>query len=126
MKRFFCMIIILFFFISTAESFWSAPKEFADIENPILVNDQSLQKGKAIYFKNCVKCHGKEGKGDGVTAGSLRIKLPNFSRGLDLDSDGELFYKVATGRFEMAPFQLILSNNEIWQSIIFVRSLAKE
>lgn len=126
MKKIFCVIFMLLLPISIAESsLWNAPKEFADVENPVSVNKQSLEKGKAVYIKNCVKCHGKEGKGDGVSAGSIQKKLPDLSREMDLDSDGNLFYKIANGKFEMPPFQLILSNDEIWHVINYVRTLAK-
>lgn len=130
MKKVFVVIALMFFYISTAESYhtdWSAPDEFSDVKNPFAADQKSLEKGKAVYFKQCVKCHGDEGKANGVSAGSLQIELPDFSKGdvMGLDSDGELFFKITTGNFEMPPFQLILSNKEIWHVINFVRSLAK-
>ena len=39
---------------------------FAAMPDPI--NKDMLEKGKKVYFKRCVWCHGVEGGGDGPSA----------------------------------------------------------
>jgi len=40
-----------------------------------------VAKGKKVYERSCVVCHGISGKGDGVVAGNLTVKPRNFTDG---------------------------------------------
>ncbi|HEB73298.1 MAG TPA: c-type cytochrome [Nitrospirae bacterium] len=106
---------------------WFAPDEVVGQKNPFLSDKGALAEGKKVYKKNCMKCHGPSGKGDGASAGSLQIELPDFSdKGITMEeTDGAWFWKVRVGQFEMPPFQLALKDDQIWKAIIYVRSLAK-
>ncbi|VAX24435.1 hypothetical protein MNBD_NITROSPINAE04-1933 [hydrothermal vent metagenome] len=106
---------------------WFAPDEVTGQKNPFLSDKGALAEGKKIYKKNCMKCHGPSGKGDGASAGSLQIELPDFSdKSITMEeTDGAWFWKVRVGQFEMPPFQLILKDDQVWKAIIYVRSLAK-
>jgi mono/diheme cytochrome c family protein len=44
-------------------------------------NEDPVNKGKRIYERSCVVCHGISGKGDGVVAGNLTVKPRNFTDG---------------------------------------------
>jgi mono/diheme cytochrome c family protein len=43
-------------------------------------NPELVARGKDVFAKNCVPCHGPEGKGDGPSAGSLKPPPRDFSR----------------------------------------------
>jgi len=106
---------------------WFAPDEVVGQKNPFPSDKGALAEGKKVYKKNCMKCHGPSGKGDGASAGSLQIELPDFSdKSITMEeTDGAWFWKVRVGQFEMPPFQLALKDDQIWKAIIYVRSLAK-
>ena len=77
--------------------------------------------------KACATCHGISGRGGGASAGSLQIELPDFSNKeiAAQETDGEWFWKIRTGLFEMPPFQVILSDDDIWKVTTYVRTLAQ-
>ncbi|GMT42157.1 MAG: hypothetical protein IEMM0002_0568 [bacterium] len=106
---------------------WFAPDGAAELKNPFAKNGSAAAEGKKIFEYNCLKCHGPAGKADGWSAGSLQIELPDFSNKdvTSVESDGEWFWKVKTGQFEMPPFQLILKDDEVWKAIVYIRTLAK-
>ena len=48
---------------------------------PDAVKQDLLEKGKKVYFKRCVWCHGVEGGGDGPSADRLFTRPRNFIQG---------------------------------------------
>lgn len=103
-----------------------------NMTNPLPTTDANIEKGKAIYFGKgfCVSCHGQDGTGLGHIKG-LRGKLPrDFTdqKWQQVRMDGELFWILNNGSpgTDMAPFvPLVLTKEEAWQVILYVRSLGK-
>ena len=100
--------------------------------NPVPVTEENIEKGKAIFLGKafCATCHGRDGRGLGDIQG-LRGKLPrNFTDQAwqAARTDGELFWILKNGSpgTDMAPFiPLVLTEEEAWQVLLFVRSLGK-
>jgi mono/diheme cytochrome c family protein len=103
--------------------------------NPLPATEETIEKGKQLFQGKafCVTCHGKDGKGLGadIEPGTLRGPLPrNFT---DQDwqaarTDGELLWILKNGSkgTAMAPFvPLILSEEEAWQVLRYVRSFGQ-
>lgn len=100
--------------------------------NPLPATEDTIEKGKRLFHGKafCVTCHGKDGKGLGadIEPGTLRGPLPrNFTdqEWQAARTDGELFWILKNGSkgTAMAPFiPLILSEEEAWQVLRFVRS----
>ncbi|MBA5873535.1 MAG: c-type cytochrome [Nitrospira sp. CR1.2] len=101
--------------------------------NPLPATAENLEKGKTLFQGKafCATCHGREGKGLADIEG-LRGKLPrNFTDKVwqAARSDGELFWILKNGSpgTDMASFvPLILTEEEAWQVLIYVRSFGKQ
>lgn len=104
--------------------------------NPLPATQETIEKGQKLFHGKafCITCHGKDGKGLGadIEPGTLKGPLPrNFT---DKDwqaarTDGELFWILKNGSkgTAMAPFiPLILTEEEAWQVLRYVRSFATE
>ena len=100
--------------------------------NPLQATEENVEKGKAIFLGKafCATCHGRDGRGLGDIQG-LRGELPrNFTDQAwqAARTDGELFWILKNGSpgTDMAPFiPLVLTEDEAWQVLLFVRSLGK-
>jgi mono/diheme cytochrome c family protein len=104
---------------------WHAPKRDAHRKNPVPGDDKSVAAGKAVYLKECQCCHGAAGKGDGPAARDLDPKPSDLSEQyMWYQSDGELFWKITTGRKPMPGFETTLSEQNRWQVVNYVRTLA--
>lgn len=102
---------------------WMAPKKDAAIKNPIEKNEESLSLGNTVYSEFCVYCHGKNGKGMDPKEIGLNKKPTNLQKTLKTHSDGDIFWKIKTGRKEMPSFKEDLEEKEIWSVIHYIRSL---
>ena len=100
-------------------------------QNPLPATMENIEKGKAIFQGKafCMTCHGRDGKGLGDIEG-LRGKLPrNFTdkSWQAVRTDGELYWILKNGSpgTDMASFiPLVLTDEEAWQVLLYVRSLA--
>jgi len=111
---------------------WVAPPEERARTNPVPASPEALQKGRFLYRKNCQRCHGEKGKGDGPS-GRLGIEPPedltNPAKQAKL-TDGEIFWKISTGLKDGADVIMPAYKREIpadddrWKVILFVRTLA--
>ena len=105
---------------------WIAPPSKAEVVNPIGSNQDSLDRGRAIFIKRCENCHGSSGQGDGVDASDLSVQPPQFKgESFIRESDGALFWKISTGRKPMPRYGHRLSENDIWDVINFIRTFGK-
>ncbi|HEY4800894.1 MAG TPA: cytochrome c, partial [Bacteroidia bacterium] len=104
---------------------WIAPQGWAVKKNPIVGNAASIQAGKNTYRNLCIACHGESGKGNGSLAINFTPRpADHTSKKVQQQKDGELFYKIITGRNAMPNFRATFSDNDIWNVINFIRTLA--
>ena len=103
---------------------WNAPVSAATVKNPIPSRRESITRGKEIYNKECLACHGSSGRGDGEDAASLARKPSDFTDpSVKKETDGELFWKISNGRKPMPKFGKRLAENERWDLVNYIRSL---
>jgi mono/diheme cytochrome c family protein len=104
---------------------WKAPARAAKKPNPIPADENSIAAGKIVYIKECLSCHGTTGKGDGPAAKALDKKPGDLSNPKMWEqTDGALFWKITTGNKPMASFEKLLTEEQRWNVINYVRTLA--
>ena len=104
---------------------WMAPGRAAAKKNPVPPNETSIALGRKIYERQCLTCHGPKGQGDGPTASKLETRPGNLSSPkLWEQTDGALFWKVNEGHRPMPTFKRLMSDEERWPVINYVRTLA--
>ena len=106
-----------------AQGAWEAPAAEKSKKNPLPANAATVAQGKKVADVNCVACHGARGKGDGAAAAALNPKPADWtSKKGQAESDGEIFWKISTGRGAM-PSWKFLPENDRWALVGYVRSL---
>ena len=104
------------------------PAPYTGMKKPFDGNADALTAGKKVYTDNCATCHGDTGKGDGPGGASLNPKPADLSDAATNDEDDRLYWTVAEGgdaagkSKDMKPWKDILSKDEIWQVLTFVRT----
>ena len=102
---------------------WNVPDEYKNLENPTLDDDDAMVDGKMLYMKHCNMCHGKSGLGDGVMGRRLEDFNVDFtSEEFFSQSDGEKFYKAKFGRDLMPSYEKLMSDEDIWYVLTYIRS----
>src|ERR1700722_961166 len=110
---------------ANTRSEWNAPPEAKDQKNPVPANETSIAAGKALFMDKCVSCHGENGDGQGTEADMYDVKPADFADpAIAKETDGELFWKITSGRKPMPSFKVKLSEQERWQVIDFIRTFA--
>jgi len=104
---------------------WKAPSRAAARKNPITPDHRSIALGKNVYGRQCLCCHGAQGQGDGPQAKDLEPKPRDLTSDVVTEqTDGTLFWKISHGRKPMPSFEKLTSEDERWDVINYVRTLA--
>jgi len=105
---------------------WVTPQPAKSVKNPIEGNQSDLAVAKTLYVTNCSPCHGTTGKGDGPAAAALNPKPANHtSAAVQSETDGSLFWKLSEGRNPMPSYKKILTDQQRWELINYIRTLGK-
>ncbi|MEO8159354.1 MAG: cytochrome c [Betaproteobacteria bacterium] len=92
--------------------------------NPIPPSAESIARGRQIFAQDCAVCHGPEGRGDGAAALPQRPKDLSKIAPPPVFPDGVVAYRIRNGVNMMPAFKGALRENEIWDLLNFIRSLA--
>ena len=95
--------------------------------------DPVVQRGQQVFGQYCAPCHGPGGKGDGISGQNLPIKPQDLTVGAQLNPlpDSFLFDIIAHGAQVvglsplMPAFKPYLSDTQIHEVIVYVRTLAQ-
>ena len=101
----------------------SVPAEYAGKTNPL--GADAATDGAKVYQVNCESCHGPQGHGDGPAGVVLDPQPKNLPDLAAQVGDDYLFWRVSTGKpgTSMAPWAGILTDEQIWQAVAYVRTL---
>jgi mono/diheme cytochrome c family protein len=105
---------------------WLVPPAAAKVKNPVAPTPDNLAAAHAIYMDKCANCHGEKGAGDGPEA-DMYTPSPaplNDAHLMSEMTDGEMFWKMTEGRKPMPSFKSQLSDEQRWQLVNFLRTLA--
>ena len=119
--------------------------EAAKMKNPVAATPESIDAGKktyvqatpdsiaagqAIYRRRCAGCHGADAKGGPAKEEFLKPASNLVDDQWDHGStDGEIFNNIKNGigpDFNMVPFKDQLKDEEIWNLVNYLRSIAKK
>jgi mono/diheme cytochrome c family protein len=105
---------------------WVVPPSEKEMKNPLAPSAANFAAAKEIYSDKCANCHGDGGKGDGSDA-MMYDPAPSDLTDAKVakKTDGELYYQITEGRKPMPSFKKKLTDEQRWQLVLFVRSLAK-
>jgi mono/diheme cytochrome c family protein len=101
----------------------TVPAEFAGKTNPLGADAASA--GAEVFKTNCAACHGPQGHGDGPAGAALDPAPKNLAELQAQASDDYLFWRITTGKAgtSMVAWKGILTEEQIWQAVSFIRTL---
>ena len=123
-NKLFLAFIISCLTINTFSQEWIVPAEKKDLTAPFKFDAEHQKKGEEIYNKTCVSCHGHPGQGD--FAKLTPIPKDPATKEYQVNTDGELFFKISEGRVLMPAFKNTLKAVDIWDLISYVRTFNKD
>ena len=99
------------------------------LKNPVASSPESIKAGAASFGKYCKFCHNADAKGNGPMAPKDThppdLTDATWDRG---STDGEIFLVIKEGagpKFEMKGFKSKMTDQEIWNVVNYLHSLAK-
>ncbi|MFQ5802949.1 MAG: c-type cytochrome [Candidatus Methylomirabilales bacterium] len=85
-----------------------------------------IARGKKIYRMMCLKCHGKEGKGNGPKAKTLSKKPRDYTNKEEMSqlTHDALKKAVIEGKKPMPAFRARLNDKDVENVIAYIKTLA--
>ncbi len=106
---------------------WPVPEKAKRRTNPVTATPDSIKEATLLFLGNCFVCHGAKGDGNGPQAGKLPRKPADFNdlKTMNDLTDGEIFWRMSTGRDPMPSFANKLNERQRWHLVNYLRTLAK-
>jgi hypothetical protein len=121
--RFKNLILLIFIFLTgtrISAQTWVVPVDQRSVVAPFKFTPEMQKQGEQIYLKNCQSCHGLPGKDNWV-----KLKPPPGDLAKEkaqIQTDGEIFYRITTGKAPMPEFRMILPEDDRWRVIAYLRT----
>ena len=120
-KRYLSLLLIFVITLRlSAQQPWIVPEENLAKLSAFAFSDSTHKIGAELYNTNCKSCHGDPGKNNVIKL--VPPPVDPASDKMQANSDGGLYYKISLGRMPMPTFKNILSPNDIWVVISYMRS----
>ena len=90
--------------------------------NPIRKSPESLARGRQMYERHCLVCHGEQGRGNG-SVGRQFVPQP-MELNLDyvqLQPDGQIFYTISHGSIAMPFYRQAIAAEDRWHLVNFIK-----
>jgi cbb3-type cytochrome c oxidase subunit III len=101
----------------------------AKLQNPVAKSPESLAAGKQTFNRYCANCHGLNAEGspgNDLTPAAPDLTRKEWKHG---STEGEIFTSIKEGvppDFNMGAWKDQLKDEEIWNVVNYVKSLAKK
>jgi mono/diheme cytochrome c family protein len=104
-----------------------APVSTKQLKNPLTATEQNIARGRTLFRQNCVPCHDIDGRARAQIASAMKVKPADLTMLHGL-TDGEIYWVITHGikASEMPSFKTNLSDEERWQTTIYVKHLMGE
>ena len=106
----------------------SAPADAAAMVNPVQATAESQAHAKLMYGIDCAMCHGEHGDGKGDVVADMKLSMKDMTDPDTLKnmSDGDIYSLIKDGRGKMPGEGARAKDADIWNLVIYVRSLSKK
>ncbi len=109
---------ILYLTVQVSAQEWEVPADQKAINNPLEYNLSNVKKGKDLFYQNCKSCHGEPGKNNVLPLVPPPVDIA--SEKMQKNTEGEIFYKISTGRAGMPQFKATISDDDRWRIVNFI------
>jgi hypothetical protein len=117
-------LLLIFFIFSVgtrvSAQTWVVPDDQKGVVASFKFTPEMQKQGEQIYVKNCQSCHGQMGKDNWAKLTPPPGDLAKEKA--QIQTDGELFYRITTGKVPMPEFRNILPEDDRWWLIAYMRS----
>jgi len=104
------------------------PPRYRGARNPLTADAKTIAEGRDLFAKNCSRCHGPKGTGDGNAANSLNPSpaLLAYMIQMPMLIDEYMLWSIADGGkafgTPMPAFKKTLTRDRIWKIVVFMRA----
>ena len=104
-------------------------QDAADLSNPVPLNADTRARALTLFAVNCAPCHGPSGRGASFIAsvfqGAGAVPPVDFAGDrVKARTPGQLYFNVTNGIGNMPAFGKLLTSEERWTLVHFIRSVA--
>jgi mono/diheme cytochrome c family protein len=99
---------------------------YAGLTNPVPLDVDVLDQGKAIFIRECMVCHGDAGRGQGPYRQWLKPGPPDFGDGSYGDyTDADYFWRISEGVpwSAMPAWKLQYGEEDRWKVVHYIRTM---
>jgi mono/diheme cytochrome c family protein len=126
----FCAVLAVWAMAVGTSALDAQSKDAAKMKNPVKATPESIDAGKTAYNKYCKFCHNEGGTGNGALA-PKDTHPPNLidAKWDHGSTDGEIFENIKEGigpKFDMKAMKAKMKDEDIWNVVNYLRSLAKK
>ncbi|WP_162417576.1 c-type cytochrome [Cyclobacterium roseum] len=106
------------------DSHWDLPDSVSRLSSPLPAAETHVKAGQELFNMYCAACHGEYGRGDGAAGQAMGAQPADLhSERIQSQSDGVLFYKITEGKAVMPSFRSVLTEQQRWQLVRYLRNL---
>lgn len=120
------IILVLFTFLGNQvlaqvlAAEWKVPGPVRGRVCPFRFTKDNISQGEVLFQRNCKACHGDPGQHN--WAKIIPTPPDPASEAFQAQTDGEMYFRITVGKAPMPSFKTILSGDERWYVISYIRS----